>query len=203
MPRATTPRPSRSTSASLAISEEGARPRASRRGARASTTWRCCTRTRATTPRPSRSTSSRWRSGRRPSAPTIRTWRRASTTWRAVRCPGPLCQGRAALPAVARDQEEGPRPRASGRGDEPQQPGGALRRPRPLRQGRAALPAGAGDLEEGPRPRASGRGHEPQQPGGAVLCTRATTPRPSRSTSSRSRSGRRPSAPSIRMWRRR
>ena len=50
---------------------------------------------------------------------------------------------------------EGARPRASGRGREPQQPGGALPRPGPLRRGRAALPAGAGDLGEGARPRAS------------------------------------------------
>ena len=99
---------------------------------------------RATTPRPSRSTSARLRSRRRPSAPSIPTSPRASTTWPcSTIAQGQLRQGRAALPARARDPGEGPRPRASRRRHEPQQPGRALPRPGPLRQGRAALPARA------------------------------------------------------------
>ncbi len=164
-----TPRPSRSTSRR---SRSGRRPSAPsiRTWRRASTTWRRSTMTRASTPRPSRSTSRRWRSGRRPSAPSIRTWRRASTTWRRSTArqghyakAEPLYQQALAITKKALGPEH---PR---RGDEPQQPGGALPHAGPVRQGRAALPAGAGDPEEGPRPRASGRGDEPQQPGGALL----------------------------------
>ena len=50
--------------------------------------------------------------------------------------------------ARTRHPGEGPRPRASRRGREPQQPGRALSRPRPVRQGRAALPARAGIREK-------------------------------------------------------
>ncbi len=74
------------------------------------------------------------------------------------------------------------------------------RRPRPVRAGRAALQALAGDQGEGPRPGSSRCGHEPEQPRGAVPTPKASTRRPSRSTSARWRSGRRPSARIIPMW---
>ena len=77
------------------------------------------------------------------------------------------------------------------RGHEPQQPGVALRRPRPIREGRAALSAGLAIREK-----ALG----PEHPDVATSLnnlavlyhTKASTPRPSRSTSGRWRSGKRP-----------
>ena len=60
--------------------------------------------------------------------------------------------------------------------------------PRPLRQGRAALSAVARDQEEGPRPGASGRGGRASITWRCSTSPKASTPRPSRSSSSRSRS---------------
>ena len=86
----------------------------------ASTTWRSSTTPKASTGRPSRSISVRSPSGRRPSAPSIPMWPRASTTWRCSTRPRPVREGRAALSTRARHPREGPRPRASRCGHEPQ-----------------------------------------------------------------------------------
>jgi Flp pilus assembly protein TadD len=76
----------------------------------------------------------------------------------------------------ARHLGEGPQPRPSRRGHEPQQPRVAVLRARPVCQGQAALPARARHSGEGPRSRPSRRSHEPQQPRGAVLRARPVCP---------------------------
>ena len=75
----------------------------------------------------------------------------------------------------------------------------ALRFPGSIRRGRAALPAGAGDPGESPRPRPPRCGHASTTWPGSTM-PRVDTPRPSRSTGGRWRSGRRPSAPTTPMW---
>ena len=193
--RAATPRPSRSCSGrSRSVSRPSVPSIPMSR--RASTTWRRSMTRRAATPRPSRSTARALAIREKALGADASGCRhQPQQPGGALPRAGPLRRGRAALPAGAGDPGEGPRPRASRCRDQPQQPGGALPRAGPLRRGRAALPAGAGDPREGPRPRASRCGHEPQQPGGAAMTRRAATARPSRSTSGRWRSGRRPSAP--------
>ena len=95
--------------------------------------------------------------------------------------------------------EKTSRPGSSRCGLKPEQPGGAVPFTRPLRAGRAALPARVGDQGEGSRPGSSRCGQEPEQPRGAVP-RKASTRRPSRSTSARWRSRRRPWARIIPMW---
>ena len=84
------------------------------------------------------------------------------------RRPGPVREGRAALPAGPGHPREGARARASRHRHEPQQPGGALPGPGPVREGRAA-PSSArspsGRRRSGPSIR---DWHKPQQPGGAL-----------------------------------
>ena len=117
----------------------------------------------------------------------------------AVRRPRPVRAGRAALQALAGDRGEGPRPGSSRCGHEPEQPRDAVRHPRPVRAGRAALQALAGDQEK-----ALGPDHPDVATSlnnlAALYTPKASTRRPSRSTSARWRSRRRPSARIIPMW---
>ena len=120
----------------------------------------------------------------------------------ALRCPRRLRQGGAALQALAGD------PRESARPDHPDvatslnnlaelyRTQGDYAKAEPLYKRSLAI-----------REKALGPDHpdvaiEPEQPGGSSTMIRATTPRQSRSTSARWRSGRRRSAPTIPMWRR-
>ena len=125
-PRASTPRPSRSTSAPW---RSGRRPSA---------------RTIPTSPQPQQpggallcpgpvrqgraALSARTRDpGAGPRPGPSRRRHKPQQPGRALPHPGPVRQGRAALSARTRHPGEGPRPRPSRRGHEPQQPGRALR----------------------------------------------------------------------------
>ena len=126
---------------------------------------------------------------------------RASTTWRALRLhQGQYAKAEPLLSPGAGDPGKGPGPGAPRRGDEPQQPGGALRQPRPIRQGRAPLRAGAGDPGKGPGPGASRRGQQPQQPGGALPQPRPIHEGRTSLSSGRWRSGKRRWARSTPTW---
>ena len=135
--------------------------------ARASTTWRRCSRPRTGRGRPSRC-SPRWRS---PSG----AWARTTPTSPRPQQPGvvapghePAGGGRAALPPRAGDRRAEPRPGPSRRRHGPQQPGGVALGHEPAGGGRAALPPGAGDLGSGASARTTRRRHGPQQPGGVA-----------------------------------
>ena len=146
-----------------------------------------------------RSTSARWRSRRRRSAQTTPMWPRPSTTWPSCTC------SKASTPRPSRSTSA--RWRSGRRRSAPDHPDVArasttwpsCTRPGQVRRGRAALQARAGDPGEGARPRPPRRGQSLNNLAN-VYQAKASTPRPSRSTSARWRSGRRRSARTIPMW---
>ena len=189
---AATPRPSRCSSGR---SRSSRRPwgRIIRTSPPSSTTWPRCTGTPAATPRPSRCSSGRSRSTRRPWGRIIRASPPTSTTW-----PG-CTRTPAATPRPSRCTSG--RLRSTRRRLGPDHPDVAsglnnlaalYRATGPLRRGRAAVPAGDRDRREG----AWGRIIRTSPPTSTTWpgCTTppAATPRPSRCTSGRSRSTRRP-----------
>ena len=155
---------------------------------RASTTWPGSITPKASTPRPSRSISAHWPSGRRPSAPSIPTWPKASTTWpRSMTRQGQYAKAEPLYQRSLAIREKALGPEHPDVATSLNNLAGLYRRPRPVRQGRAALSARTRHPGEGPRPRASRRGHRASTTWPRSITPRASTPRPSRSTSAHSR----------------
>ena len=157
--KADTPRPSRSTSARLAISEKALGPDQPRCGHPAQQPRPPLHCARALRARPSRSTSAAWRSWRRRWGPTTRRRNHAQQPRRALSRPRPLRRGRAALQARARHPREG----AGARPPRCRQSLNNLallyHAQGPLRRGRAALQARPRHPGKGAGARASRCGH--------------------------------------------